>query len=69
MTGLPGVRSPKVTLVLSEADAQLLAWACDEMAISPGQATYPEGRTWRDLWDLRDRIRSARRHQHGRTKR
>lgn len=65
----PEVGRAKVTLVLSEEDALLLAWACDEMGVSPGQATYPEGRSWQDLWDLRDRIRSARRHGHGRSKR
>lgn len=56
----------KVTLVLDEADAELLAWACDEMGLNPREAKIPEGRDWRDLWTLRDRIRAARRHRHGR---
>lgn len=54
----------KVTLVLDERDADLLAWACDEMSLSPREAAHPPGTDWRDLDRLRDRIRSARRHSH-----
>lgn len=52
----------KVTLVLDPADADLLAWAADEMRLrGPGDKAG-------DLERLRDRIRRARRHRHGRTR-
>lgn len=52
----------KVTLVLDPDDADLIAWALDEQYLRGGGTIV---RTTR-LGELRDQVRSARRHRHGR---